>query len=36
MNCIVAVVEDFLVEGEVGGLDWRVDWMEDGEEIACS
>jgi len=36
MNCIVVVVEDFLVEGEAGGLDWRVDRMEDGEEIAFS
>ena len=36
MNCIVVVVEDLFVEDKAGGLDSRVDWMENGEEIARS
>jgi len=35
MNCIV-VVEDLLVEGKAGGLDFRVGLMKNGGEIARS
>ena len=33
VNCIVVVVEDSFVEGEVSGLDSRADRMESGGEI---
>jgi hypothetical protein len=33
VNCIVVVVEGLFVEGEVSGLDSRVDRMESGGEI---